>query len=359
MTRPVRARINQQALQHNISLVKSRAANSQIMAVIKANAYGHGALAVAKVLSQADAFAVAGIEEAVQLREDGIDKPVVLLEGLFSRDELDAALHYRLQMVVHHDLQIRWLEEASPHRPVHLWLKIDTGMHRLGFSATAVDLARQRLSALPAVQQGSLSWMSHLACADAPWHPATDRQLEQFIALSHNHSAPRSLANSAAILTRPDCRFDWVRPGIMLYGASPMMPDVDTTTDLVPVMTLETRLITVQQRNKGEAIGYGQDWACPRDMLLGIAAVGYGDGYPRHAPAGTPVLVNGERVPLVGRVCMDMIFVDLSSQPSAHAGDPVILWGEGLPVEDVADQAGTISYELLCNVTPRVARIYC
>lgn len=359
MTRPVRARINRQALQHNLSLAKSKAANSQFMAVVKANAYGHGAQAVATALSQADAFAVAGIEEAVQLREAGVDKPLVLLEGLFSRDELDAALHYRLQMVVHHEPQLRWLEEENLRSPVHLWLKIDTGMHRLGFVAADIDAAWRRLSALPAVQQGGLSWMSHLACADAPWHPATDQQLEQFIALSHNYSAPRSLANSAAILTRPDCCFDWVRPGIMLYGASPMMPDVDEATDLVAVMTLETRLITVQKRKKGQAIGYGQDWTCPQDIRLGIAAVGYGDGYPRHAPAGTPVLVNAKRVPLVGRVCMDMIFVDLSSQPSALAGDPVVLWGEGLPVEDVADQAGTISYELLCNVTPRVPRVYC
>jgi alanine racemase len=357
MTRPVRARIDLKALQHNFSLARQAVGASKILAVIKANAYGHGAIPVARALPGADAFALASVEEAVQLREAGITTPLVLLEGVFAADELDAVAAHDLQVVVHSPEQVEWLERAPAAMPLHLWLKVDTGMHRLGFAPAQLLEYRRRLSSLVAARGGSLRLMSHLACADAPKHPANDRQLAAFRTLDAD-GLERSLANSAAMLSRQDMHFDWVRPGIMLYGASPFDPAAARQTVLQPVMSLESRLIAVYARRKGDSIGYGHTWTCPRDMPVGVAAAGYGDGYPRHAPAGTPVLVNGCIAPLIGRVSMDMVCVDLSEQPGARAGDPVRLWGEGLPVESVAESAGTISYEVLCNVSPRVPREY-
>jgi alanine racemase len=356
MTRPVRARIDLQALQHNFSLARQAAANSRILAVIKANAYGHGAVPVARALQQADAFALANVEEAVQLRDAGIATPLVLLEGVFEAGELEAVVAHDLQVVVHSLEQVNWLEQATA-APLHLWLKVDTGMHRLGISPLQFHEVHRRLSALIAARGGSLRLMSHLACADEPQHPANDSQLAVFRTLDAG-ALERSLANSAALLSRPDMRFDWVRPGIMLFGASPFEPAVDQPTSLRPVMTLESQLLAVYARKKGDRIGYGHSWTCPCDMPVGIAAAGYGDGYPRHAPTGAPVLVNDKVAPLVGRVSMDMICVDLRDQPEARIGDTVQLWGTSLPVEAVAARADTISYELLCNVSPRVPREY-
>jgi alanine racemase len=357
MTRPVRARIDLKALQHNFALARQAAPNSKLMAVIKANAYGHGAVAVAGALPDADAFALASVEEAVQLREAGVSRPLVLLEGMFDAADLDAVAGYALQAVVHTVEQVDWLEQVRLTAPLHLWLKVDTGMHRLGVAMDQADAVRERLLALVNSCGGSLRLMSHLACADEPQHPANDAQLAAFRRLAVG-GLERSLANSAALLSRADMHFDWVRPGIMLYGCSPFDPGVDRALALRPVMTLESQLIAVYKRNKGERIGYGQSWTCPEAMPVGVAAGGYGDGYPRHAPPGTPVLVNGEVVPLIGRVSMDMICVDLRSQPDARAGDPVHLWGSGLPVEGLAARADTISYELLCNVSQRVPREY-
>jgi alanine racemase len=357
MTRPVRARIDLKALQHNFQLARQTAPNSQMMAVIKANAYGHGAVQVARALQSADAFALASVEEAVQLREAGVSQPLVLLEGVFDSDDVDAVVGYELQVVVHTLEQVDWLEQARITAPLHLWLKVDTGMHRLGVSLDQADAERRRLCTLVNRCGGSLRLMSHLACADEPQHPANDAQLAAFRSLEAA-GLERSLANSAALLSRTDMHFEWVRPGIMLYGASPFDPAADRSTKLRPVMTLESQLIAVQARSKGDSIGYGQSWTCPEAMPVGVAAVGYADGYPRHAPNGTPVLVNGKAVPLIGRVSMDMICVDLRSQPEARAGDPVQLWGSGLPVEAVAARAGSISYELLCNVSQRVPRAY-
>ena len=356
MTRPVRARIDLRALQHNFTLATRAAAGSRVLAVIKANAYGHGAVAVARALPDADAFALASVEEAVQLREAGVSTPLVLLEGVFSADELETVAAHGLQVVVHSREQVAWLEQAAS-APLHIWLKVDTGMHRLGVEPAEFPDLRRRLSALVAARGGSLRLMSHLACADEPRHPANDSQLSAFRALDAG-GLECSLANSAALLSRPDMRFDWVRPGIMLYGATPFEPSAGEQTQLQPVMNLETQLIAVYARRKGDSIGYGLTWTCPRDMVLGVAAAGYGDGYPRHAPVGTPVLVNGRVAPLVGRVSMDMVCVDLSEQPDARIGAPVRLWGEGVPVEALAERAGTISYELLCNVSPRVPREY-
>ena len=357
MTRPARARIDLSALQHNLSLAKQAAAGSRVMAVVKANGYGHGLLPVAQALGAADALAVASIEEALVLREAGINKPVVLLEGVFSQAEWQVVSQLRLQAVIHHDIQIDWLEQATLSDRLRVWLKVDTGMHRLGIAPARAQTCYQRLSAIAALA-GEPGWMSHLACADEPHRPETSQQIGCFEQVVNGQPGERSLANSAALLTRSDSHFDWVRPGIMLYGSSPLARYEACPVALSPVMTLSTALIAVHKRQRGEAVGYGGNYICESDMRVGVAAIGYGDGYPRHAPTGTPVLVNGQRCRLVGRVSMDMITLDLSEQPEARPGDPVILWGEGLCVDEIADHAGTIGYELLCNITPRVPREY-
>jgi alanine racemase len=354
--RPAQARINLQALQHNFHRVRALAPDSKVMAIIKADAYGHGLVPVAQALGGRDAFGVACLEEAISLREAGFDRRIVLLEGLFDTDDLALIHGYQLDVVIHHISQVEMLEQDQMLKPLDVWLKIDTGMHRLGFAPDQVAVVTKRLERLP--QLGSLSYMSHFACADEPDNPATQIQIDRFEEVCADLKGDRSLANSAAVLTWPASHCDWVRPGIMLYGSSPLPGRTAQDLGLQPVMTLATRLIAVNPHNKGEAVGYGGAWTCPEDMPVGVAAMGYGDGYPRHAPAGMPVLVNGKRSALIGRVSMDMICVDLRNQPDAKVGDEVILWGEGLPVDEVAQQAGTISYELLCGVGSRVRFSY-
>ena len=354
MTRPVRARIDLSALTFNLSRVRQAAPHSRVMAVIKADGYGHGMPDVAAALQDADAFAVASLEEGLRLREAGIKKPVLLLEGVFTAAELTSVVQHNFELVVHHPLQLDWLETLDSAARLTVWLKINTGMNRLGFPPDDALAVWDRLAAMPQVE--AVQWMSHFACADEPDHPANAHQESLFRELCAQREAPRSLANSAALLTRPSSQLEWVRPGIMLYGASPMAAGQDCPVALRPVMTLTSELIAVHHCRKGDAVGYGQTWVCPEDMPVGVVAAGYGDGYPRHAPSGTPVCVNGEVVELIGRVSMDMLCVDLRTRPQARAGDPVVLWGEGLPVESVAVEAGTISYALLCGVTPRVPR---
>jgi len=356
MTRPVRARINLSALTFNLSQARRAAPDSRVMAVIKADGYGHGMVAVAGALDAADAFAVASLEEGLLLREAGVEKPILLLEGVFSNDELEAVVHHGFELVVHHAPQLEQLQTLQLTADLTVWLKVNTGMNRLGFAPEQALVAWDRLAAMPQVT--TQRWMSHFACADEPRHAANAAQEKVFRELCTQREAPRSLANSAAILNQPSSHFDWVRPGIMLYGASPMADGQVSPVELSPVMRLTSELIAVHHCRKGDAIGYGQTWVCPEDMPLGVVAAGYGDGYPRHAPSGTPVLVNHKPVTLVGRVSMDMLCVDLRTQPQACVGNPVELWGPGLPVEDVALAAGTISYALLCGVTPRVPRIF-
>lgn len=350
--RPAQARIDLQALQHNFRRVRALAPDSKVMAIIKANAYGHGLVQVAQALSGADAFGVVCIEEAISLREAGIGRRIVLLEGLFGEDDLALIHGYQLDVVIHHASQLEILERSQLLQPLHVWLKIDSGMHRLGFAADQVMAVSERLKKLPML--GSLGYMSHFACADEPQNSATQIQLERFNEVCADLAGERSLANSAAVLAWPATHYDWVRPGIMLYGSSPFPEKSAAELELQPVMTLASSLIAVNLHRKGDAIGYGGDWTCPADMPVGVAAIGYGDGYPRHAPAGTPLLVNGKRTPLIGRVSMDMICIDLRLLPDAKVGDEVILWGAGLAVDEVAQQAGTIAYELLCGVASRV-----
>ena len=356
MSRPACAQVDAGALKHNLHEVRRLAPQARVMAIVKANAYGHGLAWAARVLSGVtDAFGVSSIEEGLALREAGITRPICLLEGFFTADELPVIAKHRLSPTIHLEKQLNALIEAPPSLQLSVWVKIDTGMHRLGFMPSAVPDTLKKLRACPAVAE--IRVMSHFARADMAADTETKTQIENFKSLTGALGLESSLANSAGILAWPQSHLDWVRPGIILYGISPMEHPGTIKSDLKPVMTLKTALIAVHSRRKGEAIGYGGDWRCPQDMPVGVAAIGYGDGYPRHAHAGTPVLVNGQRVPLIGRVSMDMITLDLRTQPRAGEGDPVVLWGPELPVEEVAQCAGTISYELLCHVTDRIPRV--
>jgi len=353
MTRAAEASIDLQALQYNLQRVRDTAKDSRVISVIKANGYGHGMLRVARALKNSDAFAVAKIEEAIALREAGITKPVLLLEGFSDEVELKQLQPHAINVVVHHQSQIELLEQVSLQHPIHAWLKVDTGMHRLGIAIDQVEESFRRLQACINVAD-SIVMMSHFANADDRSDPRTAAQLKRFSNATESCDSLHSIANSAAILSYPQSHQAWVRPGIMLYGVSPFIKGLAAEDDLKPVMTLSSKLIAVNHYKKGNALGYGGSWRCPEDMPVGVVAIGYGDGYPRAARAGTPVLINGQRAPLIGRVSMDMLCVDLRTLPSAAIGDRAVLWGEGLPVEEIAECAHTIPYELLCRVTDRV-----
>ena len=356
MRRAVQARINLNALKHNVNVVKSYAPNSKILAVIKADAYGHGMIEMAKALDGVDGFGVACVKEANALRHENITIPILLLSGFFDKEELHASAKYDLDVVVHQLQQVEQLESASLATPVNVWLKIDTGMHRLGVSPENFAEIYHRLVACSSV--ANINVMTHFACADEEERSKTESQIQSFNQVVEGIDGEQSLANSAAVIAYPDAHRNWVRPGIMLYGVSPFEDKTGVTFDLKPVMTYTSHIMAIRQCKKGDALGYGATWACPEDMSVGIVAVGYGDGYPRHAQAGTPVLVQGQRAPLVGRVSMDSMFVDLRSCPQAQLGDEVVLWGDNLPVEEVASFCDTISYELLCKVTARTQYIY-
>lgn len=353
--RPTRALINPDALRHNFARVRTFAPSAKVMAVVKANGYGHGLAWTAKTLHEADAFGVASVEDGATLRDAAIKQPICLLEGFFQPEELPDLVRHRLSSVVHHESQLWDLEHAGKIEPVDVWVKVDTGMHRLGFAPENLPAVIKRLKVCMAA--GRVRVMSHFPTADNRFDTLTPAQIKRFGEMTLSLNAERSIANSAGIVNWPSSHFEWVRPGIMLYGVSPATNMSAAELDLKPVMTLVSELIAVNARRKGEAIGYGGDWLCPADMPVGVVAIGYGDGYPRHAPPGTPVLVNGKRVPIVGRVSMDMVAVDLRELPDAKVGDPVVLWGAGLPVEEIAALSGTIGYELLCCVTMRVPRI--
>lgn len=357
--REARLVIDTLALRHNVQRVRDNAPASRLIAMVKADAYGHGALAVAEALPNADAFGVAFLEEALALRAADIRQPIAVLEGLFSREEMEAALQHQLMIVVHQEQQLQLLEQCRSAGKVQVWLKADTGMHRLGFPPEMVPQVFQRLLACSSVE--SVGLLSHFAAADNPESPQTTQQITCFQDLHRRMQAvspykvPTSLCNSAGILAWPAVHGDWVRPGIMLYGSSPFAAESADSLGLRPVMTLSSRLIAVNPLKKGESVGYGATWTAERDTRIGVVAIGYGDGYPRTARNGTPVLVNGHIVPLAGRVSMDMITVDLGDLP-VEVGAPCVLWGEGLPVDEVAACAGTLSYELFCKVTARVGR---
>jgi len=351
--RPVAARISGAALAHNLDMVRRYAPDASILAVVKADAYGHGLSRVLPFLGSAEGFAVVGLDAAMQCRAAFADKPVVLLEGPFDAAELALIAEHRLTPVIHSRWQIDLLE-SRPLPPISsLMLKFNTGMNRLGFDQAAGRLAHARLASMAGVNRIML--MSHLACADDLDNDFTRLQRQRFEAATASLPGEKSLANSAAVVGWPKTHYQWLRPGIMLYGSSPLLRHAAADLGLKPVMTLHSRLIAVQSLKKGDAVGYGQTWTCREDMEVGIVACGYGDGYPRHAPAGTAVLVNGQRAALAGRVSMDTLAVDLRGV-QAQVSDEVILWGDGLPVDEVAAAAGTIAYELLTGVTARVPR---
>lgn len=357
MSRPARARIDLEALRHNLQHARTLARSSRVLAVVKANAYGHGAVAVARALDgQADALGVACTEEALELRDSGIGAPVLLMEGVFSPDEIPVADRNRLALVVHSPEQLAWVLEARPARPLDCWIKVDTGMHRVGLEPSQLAEAYAALRRAP--QVGDLVLMTHFARADEPDHPATIQQIHRFTEACAGIAAPRSLANSAAILAWPDTHADWVRPGIMLYGTSPLGDDHPSASQLRPVMTLESALITVRDLAAGERIGYGGRFLCPYPMRVGVVALGYADGYPRHAPDGTPVAVGGQVTRIIGRVSMDMLMVDLTGLEGARPGAPVQLWGDQVSANAVARASDTIAYQLFTSLSGRVPRDY-
>jgi len=350
----VTATIDLAAIRHNLARVREYAPQSRVMAAIKADAYGHGAVPIGRALEQAgvDAFAVACLEEALVLREAGLGTPITLLEGVLSLEEAEQAARLNLQVVVHGFWQLQLLQRLPPERPLTLWFKLDSGMHRLGFPPSA---APELLAALQARPAWSLAgWITHLACADDTGNAMTQRQVEVFERSLQGLPGPRSIANSAGLIAWPQARADWVRPGLMLYGASPMPGQTGADLGLRPAMRVESRLIAVHELEAGETVGYGATFRCPERMRVGVVAVGYADGVHRILPTGAPVLIHGQRVPMVGRVSMDMITVDLRALPQAQVGDTVTLWGPGLPAEEVAGWAGTLAYELFCGLTNRV-----
>lgn len=352
MTRPTRATIDLSALAYNLTRAREFAPHSKILAVIKANGYGHGILNAAEGLKHADGFAVACLEEARQLRKAGYNHKILLLEGVFQPQELAAVNKLSLEMVVHNSQQLEWLEAAMI-EPINVWLKIDSGMHRLGINPDHFDKTYLRLQA--SINVGKpITLMTHMANADDRRDAYTEQQISTFNDTIEGIDTPKSIANSAVMMSLPNESADWVRPGIMLYGCSPFSGSTSTEDQLQPVMTLRSQLIAVEHYQQGDKVGYGGTWVCPEAMSIGVVAIGYGDGYPRRATNSTPVLVNGIKTTLAGCVSMDMITVDLRRIPDAKIGDEVILWGKGLPVELVADSVGTISYELLCQVTSRV-----
>lgn len=342
------------ALRHNVAKVRELAADTQLMAVIKANAYGHGLITVANYLAeQVDAFAVVRINEAISLREAGVQAKILVLQGFSRLDELEQLQCYQLESVIHSESQVDLLEAADIETPITVWLKIDTGMNRLGIHPEQFAVVLKRLQRCKSVQ-AEINFMTHFANADDRQDNKTTRQLQLFNNTTKNYSGARTSANSAAIIAWPETHQDWVRPGLMLYGASPLLNQTAEQLDLQPVMSLYSRLIAIKSVKAGETVGYGGTWLAEKESSLGIISIGYGDGYPRYAKQGTPVLINNQRVPLVGRVSMDMITVDLSGHTDIKSGDQVLLWGDGLSVEEIAACSDTIPYTLLCGITPRV-----
>lgn len=352
MSRPAEVIIDLAALAYNFAHIRALAPDSSVMAIVKADAYGHGIVPIAESLATAEAFGVACLEEARQLRQAGIRQDITLLEGPYAVKELAEISALGLDIVVHDIVQLKMLEQIHLSKPVGVWLKLDTGMHRLGFPPEAASQILTRLQRLDNIKDIRL--MTHLANACDRNSDMTSEQLRYFGDFSAGLNLQKTIANSAAIMAFPETHVDWVRPGIMLYGVSPFNDHDGLHTGLRPVMTLKSELITVKELRSGSTVGYGAAWRCPEDMLIGVIAVGYGDGYPRHARSGTPVLVNNSRVELIGHVSMDMLAVDLRSQPDAKIGDSAILWGQDLPVEEVARHAETIPYELLCGVNQRL-----
>ncbi|KZX60637.1 alanine racemase [Halioglobus sp. HI00S01] len=351
------ARLDFDALRHNLAHARSLAPGARTMCVVKANGYGHGGLAVAQALeAHTDALAVACIEEALELREGGVRCPILLLEGVFAADELPLAAEHNLWVMIDNHQQLQWLEQAQLTAPITCWLKVDTGMHRLGVQPEEAEAFHSRLMAC-ANRTGELVTCTHFASADDLSSDQTPRQIELFNAITASLPGPRSAANSPGLLGWPDSHFDWIRPGYMLYGNSPFAQAHANTEALRPVMTLASAVISLRDLAPGDSVGYAATWTAERPSRIATISIGYGDGYPRLANNGTPVLINGQRVPLVGRVSMDMITVDVTDLSEVAIGDEAILWGPQLTAGEVAGHAQTIGYELTTRMPARTPRV--
>ena len=348
--RPITATIDFAALRHNLGVARRHAPQSRVFAVLKANAYGHGLLRAARAMSGADGFAVVEPDAAVRLREAGFRQRILLLEGFFEPREIPMLVEHSIGTAVHSPEQVRMLESLPAGSGLEVFLKVNTGMNRLGLEPADFAAALARLESHPGI--GAITLMTHFATADEPAGIA--EALQTFEAAARGAKHARSLANSAAVLRFPESHGDWIRPGIMLYGCSPFPEGTGADLDLEPAMTLASELISVRDIARGASVGYGATYTAERPERIGIVACGYADGYPRQAPTGTPVLVGDRLTRTLGRVSMDMLCVDLTDLDSARVGSPVVLWGEGNPVENVAAAAGTVGYELLCALAPRV-----
>lgn len=352
MTRPLTATIDISAMRHNFSVVRSSVPSAKAWAVVKADAYGHGLERAVRAFSDADGLALIEIDRAINLRKNGWKKPILLLEGFFKADELPELAENGISFAVANDEQMAMLEKAKLPKPVNVHLKMNTGMNRLGYLPSEYRAAYERVSRIPHVK--SISFMTHFANSEDPDHPKVPvrEQLRRFDMATDGLPGDRNLSNSAAILLHPDIRTDWVRPGIMLYGGTPGGKTAEEY-GLVAAMSLDSEIIQIQHIKKGDSVGYGSLFTAETDMTIGVVACGYADGYPRVAPEGTPVIVDGVRTRLVGRVSMDMLTVDLTPVKNAHIGSKVNLWGKELPIEEVAVAAGTVGYELMCALTSR------
>ncbi|CAM3779321.1 Alanine racemase, biosynthetic [Vibrio aerogenes CECT 7868] len=349
--------IDLQALRNNYNKLKAQCNSEKLVAVIKGDAYGHNAVKVAQALSEADMFAVSRTEEAAELREAGIDQPILLLEGCFCSDELKAAASMNLQTTIHCAEQLEDLKQTQLENKITVWLKLDTGMHRLGVQPDELAHYVAQIQNTNQVR-GDIGFISHFSCADDLSSPATLAQMELFKAYTAPYPGPKTLANSAGIFYWKDSHFNVSRAGIALYGISPIPDKQGYDHDLTPVMTLNSRLIAVRKHQAHQPVGYGALWESKQATHIGVIALGYGDGYPRSTPAGTPVYINGRVVPVVGRISMDMITVDLGPDATDKVGDLVEFWGKHLPVEEIARHIGTIPYELVIQLTKRVTRTF-
>jgi alanine racemase len=348
MSRPFTVELDLAALRHNVKRVREIAPQSKLLAMVKANAYGHGLLSIAKALTDVEGFGVSCSEEALYLRQAGLKQRIVLMEGLFSKDEVPLLNDYELDTVIHDRNQLSLLTEHPLPRPINVWLKINTGMNRLGFSPNDFAAVLQQLNDCPWLNVACV--MTHFASADKSNDTTTQCQIKLFDQTMKAHQFPTSLANSAAILAFPRAHADWVRPGLMLYGVSPFSDSSGAQHSLKSVMTLKSEIISIHQLEPGDRVGYGGTWIASKPQRVGIVAIGYGDGYPHRAEIGTPILVNDKLSELIGQVSMDMLTVNLSNQLDAKIGDPVVLWGAGLPLEQVAESTSSFRFELLCGI---------
>ena len=353
MSRPTQLLIDPDALVHNLSRIRQLTPGKSIIAMVKANAYGCGLSKVIPVLDgKVDAFGVACLEEALQIRAMGTQTPCILFHGIFSPDELILASKHEFACVIHQEQQLEWLLNSPLAQSLEVWVKINTGMNRLGFKPQELGTVMDALQTCPWVNK-KINLMTHFACADQPERIENTQQISLFESVGPLGFHQRSMANSAAIISFPQAHYDVVRAGIMLYGVSPFASCTSFDLDLVPVMRFVSAISAIHHNPPFSAVGYGGTWSSPKPSVIGIVAAGYGDGYPRHIAENTPVWVCGQEVPIVGRVSMDMIAVDLTQHPNVQVGDPVELWGEHILVERIAKAAGTIGYELLCQITSR------